>query len=134
MNQQRYEAEDLIQRLLERYPDLLAGDQINIEMPRRFLLISREVGIPGEAAGDDRWSLDHLFIDQDAVPTFVEVKRSDDTRARREVVAQMLDYAANGTEYWPVERMRELFVARCSARGQDPVAELMAFLGADEDP
>jgi hypothetical protein len=32
----------------------------------------------------------------------VEVKRSSDTRIRREVVGQMLDYAANGVRYWPV--------------------------------
>jgi hypothetical protein len=37
------------------------------------------------------------------VPTLVEVKRSDDTRIRREVVGQMLDYAANGVVYWPGE-------------------------------
>src|SRR4051794_12230288 len=41
--------------------------------------------------GSSRWSLDHLFVDQEGVPTLVEVKRSSDTRARREVVAQMLD-------------------------------------------
>jgi hypothetical protein len=34
-------------------------------------------------------------FDQNAVPTLVEVKRSSDTRIRREVVGQMLDYAAN---------------------------------------
>ena len=56
-----------------------------------------------------RWSLDHLFLDQEAVPTFVEVKRSDDTRIRREVVGQMLDYAANGVVYWPAERLRSDF-------------------------
>lgn len=133
MNQQRYEAEELLQRLLERYPDLLAGDQIDSSSPRRFLLIDREVGVPGEDAGNDWWSLDHLFFDQDAVPTFVEVKRGDDTRSRREVVAQMLDYAANGTAYWPVERMRELFVARCTDRGLDSEGELAAFLGVDAD-
>lgn len=49
---------------------------------------------------DSRWSLDHLVVDQDAVPTFVEVKRASDTRARREVMAQMLDYAAKGSAFW----------------------------------
>jgi hypothetical protein len=34
-------------------------------------------------------------VDEAGVPTLVEVKRSSDTRARREVVARMLDYAAN---------------------------------------
>jgi hypothetical protein len=31
-------------------------------------------------------------LDQDAVPTLVEVKRSSDTRIRREVMGQMSDY------------------------------------------
>ena len=50
--------------------------------------------------GSDRGSLDHLFLDQDAVPTLVEVKRSENTQIRREVVGQMLDYAANGVMFW----------------------------------
>jgi hypothetical protein len=40
-----------------------------------------------------------LIIDQHAIPTLVEVKRSTDTRIRREVVSQMLDYAANADNY-----------------------------------
>jgi hypothetical protein len=59
----------------------------------------------------NRWSVDHLFLDQDAVPTIVEVKRSTDTRIRREVVGQMLDYAANAVVYWPVEAIRAEFEA-----------------------
>ena len=43
-------------------------------------------GIPGNEDGAGRWSVDHLFLDQDAIPTLVEVKRSTDTRIRREVV------------------------------------------------
>ena len=76
--------------------------------PRRWLLVSQEHGVPdrGGATGD-RWSLDHLFVDQDAVPTLVEVKRSTDSRIRREVVRQMMDYAANGVLYWPLDRLRE---------------------------
>jgi hypothetical protein len=38
-------------------------------------------------------------LDQDAIPAIVEVKRSTDTRIRREVVGQMLDYAANSVVY-----------------------------------
>jgi hypothetical protein len=82
---------------------LLAGNQIDIEKPRKWLLVSREAALPSEENGSDRWSVDHLFLDQDAVPTLVEVKRSSDTRIRREVVGQMLDYAANAVVYWPVE-------------------------------
>ncbi len=62
-----------------------------------------------EAQGSDRWSVDDLFVDQDAVPTLVEVKRSSDTRIRREVVGQMLDYAANAVAHWELERIRASF-------------------------
>ena len=94
-----YVSEEVLQDYLVDYPDLLPGDQIDPENPRRWLLVAQEMGVPGEEEGTGRWSLDHLFLDQDGIPTFVECKRSSDTRARREVVAQMLDYAANGVEY-----------------------------------
>jgi hypothetical protein len=102
-----YTEEEILQRALAHYPDLLPGDQINPEEPRRWLLVQRELGIPGDISSSSIWSLDHLFLDQDGIPTFVECKRAADTRIRREVVAQMLDYAANGTEYWSMDRLRQ---------------------------
>lgn len=133
MNQQPYEAEELLQRLLADHSDLLAGDQINSDSPRRWLFIGREMGVPGEEGGSDQWSLDHLFIDQDAVPTFVEVKRSSDTRSRREVVAQMLDYAANAATYWPVSRMRERHASMCESSGVDAEEHILELIGDDGD-
>lgn len=91
-------------------------------------------GVPSEKGSGDRWSADHLFLDQDAIPTIVEVKRSTDTRARREVVAQMLDYAANGIMYWPLERLRSTFEANCKAQNQDPETTLLKSLGLELDP
>src|SRR4051794_21450839 len=82
MSEQPYDSEDLLQRLLAEYPNLLAGDQIDSESPRRWLLVSRELGVPSEEDGGNRWYLDHLFLDQDAIPTLVEVKRRSDTRIR----------------------------------------------------
>lgn len=102
-----YVNESELQKLLAKYWDLLPGDQIDPDEPRRWLFIGREIGIPGGTGEADWLSLDHLFLDQDAVPTFVECKRAKDTRARREVVAQMLDYAANGTVYWTAERLKQ---------------------------
>jgi hypothetical protein len=40
-------------------------------------------------ASTDRGYLDHLFLDQDAVPTLVKVKSSEKTQIRREAVSQM---------------------------------------------
>jgi len=109
LRESQYESEDFFQSLIERFPNILAGEQINQTAPRKWVLISREMGIPDENDKNDRWSLDHLLADQDAIPTFVEVKRSTDTRIRREVVAQMLDYAANATEYWSLDKIRMSF-------------------------
>lgn len=131
LSEQPYPTEDRLQTLLEQYPDLLAGDQIDAAAPRRWLLVSREVGVPGEEDGANRWSLDHLFLDQEAVPTLVEVKRSSDTRIRREVVGQMLDYAANAVVYWPVEAIRARFEAACEARGDDPAQLVAQLIEAD---
>jgi hypothetical protein len=124
MRESPYDSEALLQQLLAQYPNLLVGDQINVARPRRWLLVTREMAVPGEEDGAGRWSLDHLFLDQDSIPTLVEVKRSSDTRIRREVVGQMLDYAANAVVYWPVEQIRARFEATCSARRVDPDAEV----------
>ena len=78
MAETAFAAEIDLQQLLARHPDLLAGDQIDPGTPRRWLLVSREVGIPDQEQGGSRWALDHLFLDQDDVPTLVEVKRGSD--------------------------------------------------------
>ena len=128
MKEQTYDSEPVLQKFIADHPDLLAGDQINPETPRRWLLVEREISIPSEQDAGARWFLDHLFIDQDAIPTLVEVKRSSDTRIRREVIGQMLDYAANASEYWPIQHIRAKFEERCKAEGEDPDAELRAHL------
>lgn len=128
-----YEKEEILQVLLERYPDLLPGDQIDPEDPRRWLLISREMGVPSREMGAGTWSLDHLFLDQDAVPTFVECKRAGDTRARREVVAQMLDYAANGIIYWSMDKLRQSAESIARQRGRSLDEEIQNLLGVDHD-
>jgi hypothetical protein len=116
-----YAAEDILQALLETHPDLLAGGQMTPDSPRRWLLVKREQGVPDrEEATGTRWSVDHLFVDQDAVPTLVEVKRSTDTRIRREVVGQMLDYAANGVRYWPIDDLRMAYSVTQESLGNDP--------------
>jgi len=133
MEEATYDSESLLQKLLADHPDLLAGDQINVEEPRRWLLVTREMAVPGEQDGAGRWSLDHLFLDQDAIPTLVEVKRSTDTRIRREVIGQMLDYAANAVAYLPVEEIKAKFESRCKDDGVIPEAELAEFLGEGQN-
>jgi hypothetical protein len=120
-----YPFESDIQGLLERYPELLPGAQIEPDAPLRWLLIKREAGVPAEEGAGGWWALDHLFVDQAGVPTLVEIKRSTDTRVRREVVAQMLEYAANGTAYWDVAELRTWFEETASM-GQGDTGSILA--------
>jgi hypothetical protein len=129
LREQPYEREALLQELLAEFPALLAGELVDSEVPRRWLLISREMGVADAEDGSNRWAIDHLFVDQDGIPTIVEVKRSSDTRIRREVIGQVLEYAANAVSYWPVEKLQATYDARCRGEGSDPEERLQAFLG-----
>lgn len=121
LEQQGYAAERDFQRLLADNPSVLASSLDESGTEARWLLIDRELSI----VGDDgtRWSLDHLFIDGDGVATLVEVKRSGDSRARREVVAQMLDYVSSFEATWTADGLREHLRRRAGE-----VAELESFL------
>ncbi len=133
MTEQSYATKDILQSLLAKYPSLLAGNQMNPTAPRKWLLVSRETPLASELAGAGRWSVDHLFLDQDAVPTIVEVKRSSDTRIRREVVGQILEYAANAVLYWPIQKLISQFETTCATKETDPAEVLASFLGEEED-
>jgi hypothetical protein len=126
-----YASEAVLQELIARYPNLLAGDDSGGAAARRWLLLGRESGLPDQDDGAARWAVDHLLLDQDAIPTILEVKLAHDTGIRREVVGQMLDYAANAVVYWPIERLRERFVRECTAAGRDPAA-LVAEAAGEE--
>lgn len=127
-----FESEDIFQRLLARFPDLLTNADFGEGEPRKWMLVSRETPVPAKEGGPGQWSLDHLFLDQDGVPTLVEVKRATDTRARREVVAQMLDYAANAVSWWRGDDLARLFEKTCAAEDVDPLERLNSSLGLSE--
>lgn len=133
MNESKYNSEDFFQKLLADHPDLLAGSVSQYDEQRRWLLIARETPIPDKAESTGRWSLDHFFIDQDAIPTFVEVKRSTDTRIRREVIGQMFDYAANAVSYWTTDSLEQYFKKTCLDIGVEPDQVLIEYFGDDRE-
>jgi hypothetical protein len=129
LRQADYGSEEMFQKLLADHPAMLgaaAGTK------GKLLLVRREQPVPDRTDGAQRWALDHLFLDRDGVPVLVEVKRATDTRARREVVAQMLDYAANGVAYWPTDRIVEAYRDTAVALGRDPDSELSTFLDGND--
>lgn len=132
MNEAVYDSENLLQELLASYPDLIPGDQINSSVPRKWMLVTREMAIPDSEYGNSRWSVDHLFLDQDGIPTLVEVKRSSDTRIRREIVGQLLEYAANASSYWAEEKIRATFESGCESNQKNPEDVFALHFGTDE--
>jgi len=131
MKRTPYQTEDAFQELLAKYPDLLGTDPAS-GSEGGWLLVTREMEVPDAADAAGRWFLDHLFLDREGIPTLVEVKRASDTRTRREVVAQMLDYAANGVAWWPPDEIRSRFEVRCVQEGLDPEERLNVFLGGGD--
>jgi hypothetical protein len=115
--------EDSLQELIARFPEIID------ESEGSLLLIKREQPVSDSDNGGSRWSLDHLFVTRTAIPVLVEVKRASDTRIRREVVGQMLDYAANGVAYWPSGTIANAFASSCEQTGRDPEAAAQSFIG-----
>ncbi len=125
---QPFDDEDAIQRLIAEEPDLLGGGRIRPDKPRRWVLIRREQGVPDTEDSPDRWSVDVLLLDQDAIPTIVEVKRGSNTQLRREVVGQVLEYAANASHV-RIDRLRESFEEQ-----PDWEAKLRDLLQSGDEP
>ncbi len=99
-----------MQRVVAESPGILEGDETNLAVLRPWLLIAREMPVLSEGEGDDK--LDHLFLDQNAVPILVEVKRRSNRDLRRRVIGQILDYAANGIARWSGEKICAQFEKR----------------------
>ncbi len=118
--------EDALQELIARTPEVIAGHK------DQLLLITREQSVPDGLDASGRWSIDHLFVTRSAVPVLVEVKRATDTRLRREVIGQLLDYAANGVAYWQPGTISAAFEAQCLTTGDDPAILLADFLDEED--
>jgi hypothetical protein len=134
-SEEAYDSLDLVRTLLAEYPDLLFGQWVDESPPSRWLLASRELGAPGGGNGFSQWSLDHLLLDQDAVPTLVKVEQNAGTSVQREAVGHMLDCAANAAVYWPAETIRARFEATCESQGVEPfrlVADLIRSDSSDD--
>src|SRR3954453_9397750 len=130
MTETAFDAEDLLQALIAQHPEMLADENAG-QGP--LLLVRREAAVADHPDAGGRWSLDHLYVDGEGVPTLVEVKRSSDTRGRREVVAQMLDYAANAKLSFSPERMAAWIEE--AAHGRDiTAAEVLSDTLGVEDP
>ena len=113
--------EDALQTFLERYPQIIPGKQLDpgSEDPPRCVLLRREMPVGG-------WSLDHLYVDQRGILTLVETKLFQNPESRREVIGQIIEYAANASESWAGGMARQKATEFWSS--QNPPQELDELL------
>jgi hypothetical protein len=134
MEPAQFATENDFQILLARFPALLVGDQIDPQNPRRWVLVGREQPTSTGDNGASLWSIDHVFLDQDGIPTLVEIKRQSNSEIRRQVVGQMLDYAANFTTFWSAETLRAGLERTCQQNNRAVEDVLTELLGSSEAP
>ena len=84
-----FPTEDELQSLTAEHPELFDGEQIRPGDARRWILVTREKGIAPSTGEAARWAVDHLIIDQDAVPMLAEVKRGSNPEIRRTIVGKL---------------------------------------------
>ena len=106
--------EDALQSLLANYPEIIPGAQINPseDEPPRFVLLRREMPVGS-------WSLDHLYVDQFGVLTLVETKLIQNPESRRDVIGQIVEYAANARDAWGSGLARQLAAEFWNKLGRD---------------
>ena len=131
LEEERFAKEEELQALIAEHPEVLDGEQMRPGAPLRWILIAREQGIAESSDAAARWAVDHLLVDQDAVPTLVEVKRGSNPEIRRTIVGQMLEYAAHAARTWTADTLRHAFEESVDARGLDPSEELGKLLTPD---
>lgn len=106
MKEQVFQTEDVLQKIIEENPHLLARSWDDHEC--RLFLIKREMPIMESDDSSNSFSLDHLLVGEDGIPVLVEVKRSTNTQIRREIVGQMTDYACRAAA-WNIDELRGYF-------------------------
>jgi len=101
-----------LQKLIEEHPQLIPGDQMGEAETRKWLPVCRELPIPDSENHARTLSADHLFLDQDGIPTLIEDKLGKNLEVRRKVVAQILDYAAHVRAFFSRGTLRDLFAKK----------------------
>lgn len=123
-----------LQDLLFRNPLVIPGEQIEPGAAREWVVLAREVQIPEPDNGRLNWSLDLLLADQDGIPTFVECKLDQNHESRREVIGQLIEYAANAQYYWSIDEYRNQLleqIHRCELNIDTSFEERVRKVAAD---
>ena len=101
--------ETWLQNLLDRYPDILPISSIDERVTPPLFSLGREISTPSGP-------IDNLFLSQDGYLVVVETKLWRNPEARRQVVAQILDYAGQ-LRRWRYSDIDEIWRKRNGSNG-----------------
>jgi hypothetical protein len=125
-----YGSDEELQALIAAHPALLGGQSNG---GGGWFALVRKGPLPEGADRSPRWSVEHLFLAEDATPTVVETLRSGDTRAHGDLFGQILYYAANAARWWPGEALKTAFAEHLSP-GSDAANALAGIIGGGVAP
>ena len=134
LEEEPFTSEEDLQVLVADHPEVLDGEQVQPGDRRCWLLITRGKGISESPQSGARWAVDHLIVDQDGVPTLVEVKRGTNPEIRRTIVGQMLEYASHAVNTWTGDELRRIFEETSHGQGVDPDEALDELLQTGGNP
>ncbi len=123
LNPAPYEKEIILESLIAEYPSILGCDTGSGDGDRRWMLIKQQFRIPRT-----KLPIDLLFVDQDGIPTIVEVKRAINPEIKRDVVGQIVQYGASIVANLDVKTLQEEFDRQCKSRDKSSEKELEDLL------
>ncbi|MDB5479815.1 MAG: hypothetical protein JWO83_868 [Caulobacteraceae bacterium] len=126
-----YGSDEELQLLIAEHPSLLGGDP---DAAGGWFALARRGPLPDGATRSPRWSVEHLFLSQDATPTVVETLRSGDPRAHGDLFGQILYYAANAALWWPRDALKAAFAADHLSPGVAEGEALARVVGPGPSP
>ena len=121
-------SENIVQTALANSPELIPGDQIDPEKPRRWLLVQ-----PGSGDPDPAGKQALVLLDQSAVPTFVLCQGNTGADDQNHSVASMIELATQATVAWSGEKMHHVADETAAQQEQSLDEQLAILLGGEPD-
>jgi hypothetical protein len=127
-----YEKEQNLHSLLAAHPGLLFSDSPDLNDLELLLIKNEAPTYETEESTTPSW-LDILFIGDDCIPIFVEVKLSTNPEIRRTIIGQVMEYAGNAVANWNINDLQEMFRQTCAVQKKSPTEALAEFLGPERN-
>ena len=121
-------SENAIQIALANSPELIPGDQIDPDKPRRWLLVQPGSGDPDTAANQAL-----MMLDQSAIPTFVLCQETTGPDDHRQLIASMIEQVTLTTVAWSGEKLRQIASTTAAQQEQSLEEKLVMLLGGEPD-